>query len=557
MAPRPKSTNCHDGERPAHLRISGMSMIPRPALIAPSTVRAPSVTTTTTKKRLKKNPKSAGCAIPFCVASSPPPSPAIPAETANARMRARAGLIPIDWAATSLPRNASRNRPVVPLRMSTTSPATAASTSTQNRKNILSSSRPAGRGTRRGRMPPPTQSKGTNTLSNISANASVASERNTPPRRKAGIASSAPTAAASAAPTSRVGSTPRPQVSTICAVANAPMPAKVAWESETCPPIPVMTVIDRKIVAKMAAWVKISSYWLLIFTQAAIFATIFLSITVITGMGGQVSLSQATFAGIGAFATAQIVDTWGLGVLPTLLVGAALAAAVGALLAIPALRLGGVFLSLATLAFALMFESVFVPLDWVGGGIRPLRVPRPAGLNDDKMFFLFCVLVLAAVAGLVVLIRKGTTGRFLDALRGSDVAAQSIGINPARARILAFAVSAGIAGLGGGLLATQKGIAQPADFGFFFSLFFVVVVVTLGARTVEGAISAGLGIMLMPEILKWAGLSPSWQFVLFGLGAITYARHPEGVLESNKRRSLAFVERRLPRRWRGRRRSTN
>jgi len=294
-----------------------------------------------------------------------------------------------------------------------------------------------------------------------------------------------------------------------------------------------------------------SSYWLLIFTQAAIFATIFLSITVITGMGGQVSLSQATFAGIGAFATAQIVGTWGLGVLPTLLVGAALAAAVGALLAIPALRLGGVFLSLATLAFALMFESVFVPLDWVGGGIRPLRVPRPAGLNDDKMFFLFCVLVLAAVAGLVVLIRKGTTGRFLDALRGSDVAAQSIGINPARARILAFAVSAGIAGLGGGLLATQKGIAQPADFGFFFSLFFVVVVVTLGARTVEGAISAGLGIMLMPEILKWAGLSPSWQFVLFGLGAITYARHPEGVLESNKRRSLAFVERRLPRRWRG------
>lgn len=293
-----------------------------------------------------------------------------------------------------------------------------------------------------------------------------------------------------------------------------------------------------------------SSYWLLVFTQAAIYSTIFLSITVITGMGGQVSLAQATFAGIGAFATAQIVDTWGFAVLPTMLVGALVAAAIGALLAVPALRLGGLFLSLGTLAFALMFQYVLVPMDWVGGGLTPLEMPRPAGLDDDKAFFLFCIAVLAVVSVLVILIRKGTTGRFLDALRGSEVAAQSIGINPVRSKILVFAVSAGIAGLGGALLSMQEGEANPVRFEYTWGLFFVVIVVTLGARTVEGAINAGLGFMLMPEVLKWVGLPASWQFVLFGLGAITYAKYPDGVLEANKRKSLAFIDRHLPKRFR-------
>ncbi|MBM3674761.1 MAG: ABC transporter permease [Actinobacteria bacterium] len=293
-----------------------------------------------------------------------------------------------------------------------------------------------------------------------------------------------------------------------------------------------------------------SSYWLLIFTQAAVYSTIFLSITVITGMGGQVSLAQATFAGIGAFATAQIVDTWGFAVLPTMLVGALVAAVIGALLAVPALRLGGLFLSLGTLAFALMFQYVLVPMEWVGGGLTPLEMPRPAGLDDDKAFFLFCIAVLAVVSVIVILIRKGTTGQFLDALRGSEVAAQSIGINPVRSKILVFAVSAGIAGLGGALLSMQEGEANPVRFEYTWGLFFVVIVVTLGARTVEGAINAGLGFMLMPEVLKWVGLPASWQFVVFGLGAITYAKYPDGVLEANKRKSLAFIDRHLPKRFR-------
>jgi ABC-type branched-subunit amino acid transport system permease subunit len=269
-------------------------------------------------------------------------------------------------------------------------------------------------------------------------------------------------------------------------------------------------------------------------------------------MAGEISLCQATFAGVGAFATAQFVSVFNLSVLPTLFIGALVAAAVGAIVAIPLLRLGGIFLSLGTLAVALVFETVIVPRGWVSGGARPITVPRPVGFVDDQNFLLLCVGFLVLASIFVILVRRGTTGRFLAALRGSETAAQSVGINPTRIRILAFAVSAGVAGLGGGLLATQKHIATASDFSYFYSLFFVVLVVTLSPRTVEGAINAAMGFALIPPlILEPLGLNSGWEFVLFGLGAVTYARHPEGVLEFQKRRSLERIERWLPKRWRG------
>jgi len=238
-------------------------------------------------------------------------------------------------------------------------------------------------------------------------------------------------------------------------------------------------------------------------------------------------------------------------VLLTILAGAVLAAIVGALLAVPVLRLGGIYLALATFAFALMFESIFVPLGWVGGGVNPIKVPRPTigpiDFASNKSFFFLCLGVLAVVGILVIFVRGGTTGRFLDALRGSETAAQAIGINPARARILAFALSAGIAGLGGGLMATSTGFAQPADYASFLGLYWVVLVVTLGSRTVEGAIQAGIGFVIVDEILKRIGINSSWEPILFGLGAITYAKHPEGILEFQKRQSMARVQQWLDR----------
>jgi len=236
------------------------------------------------------------------------------------------------------------------------------------------------------------------------------------------------------------------------------------------------------------ALTKFDSYWLGLITQGVVYSTIFLSITVITGMGGQISLSQAAFAGIGAFGTAQLAHELGLPVMLAIVIGAMIAALVGGLLAVPCLRLGGIYLSLGTLAFALMFENVIVPLHWVGGNVPPLPVERPSlgplDFSGDRAFLLFCMAVFAIVAMLVIFVRRGTTGSFLGALRGSEVASESIGINPSRVKITAFALSAGIAGLGGGLYASYSHQAQAADYTYFYGFFWVVVVVTLGARTV-------------------------------------------------------------------------
>ncbi|GIU87415.1 MAG: hypothetical protein KatS3mg009_1930 [Acidimicrobiia bacterium] len=317
-----------------------------------------------------------------------------------------------------------------------------------------------------------------------------------------------------------------------------------------------------------------NSYWLARFTEAVIYAVIFCSITVITGMTGQVSLCQPAFAAIGAFTTAQLVTRYDMSVLAAMVIGALLAALTGGLLSIPALRLGGIFLALATLAFALFFERVLVKEEWVGGGASLMDVPRPTigpwDFGDDRAFFVLCTVVLVVVGTLVIFVRGGTTGRYLDALRGSEVAAAAIGINPARLRITAFALSAAIAGVGGGLIAMfseRFGQANyDARFSVFFGLVWTVIVVSIGSRTVEGAIQAGAAFILFPLVilqrfLPWLlnlvlpwhveSLPTGLTFILFGLGAITYAKHPEGSVEFGKRRSLNAVQRWIDRLGRG------
>jgi branched-subunit amino acid ABC-type transport system permease component len=323
----------------------------------------------------------------------------------------------------------------------------------------------------------------------------------------------------------------------------------------------ILGVVFVLVVCWLALF-RADDFWLSMLTKVLVMSVIFLSITVITGMAGQISLCQATFAGIGAATTAQFVSALGSNVLLGMIAGAVVAAAIGALLAVPVLRLAGIYLSLATLAFELLFDYVLVPVGWIGGGNTPIRVPRPVigpwDLSNDKSFFVFALIVLALVSVLVIFVRRGTTGHYLDALRGSETAAQSIGISPAKAKIVAFALSAGVAGLGGGMFAMQTGISNPkVDFAYVYGLVFVVIVVSTASRTVEGAINAGIGFVLLPYILsEWLGLSASWAFVLFGFGAIQYARHPEGTLENGKRNSTAFFQRQIDR-WKARRASSS
>ena len=345
---------------------------------------------------------------------------------------------------------------------------------------------------------------------------------------------------------------------------------------------PALTRITRAFavaffgVTGFVVFTQADASWLFLVTQAVILATIFLSITVITGFAGQISLCQGTFAAIGGFSVFQLADRYGTSVLTAALVGAAIAAAVAAVLALPVLRLGGVWVAIATLAFAFFFDAVIVKLSFVGGGgtslLQGTRVPRPTlgpwDLADDKQFLVLALVVFAVVSLAVIRVREGTVGRTLRALRASEVAAQSIGISPARARITAFALSGFIAGLGGAMLSMhQQNVNYGSNFAPFAALFWLVLVVSLGSRTVEGAAYAGAtyalfdAIVLKGAIFGWLlrgaeripGLfpvSPRWRFVLFGLGTIQFARHPEGLVEHGKRRAHARIERWLARRRR-------
>jgi len=311
--------------------------------------------------------------------------------------------------------------------------------------------------------------------------------------------------------------------------------------------------------------------WLFLVTQAVVMATIYLSITVITGMAGQISLCQGAFAAIGAFAVFQLVERYDMPVVVAAVIGGLIAAAVGAVLSLPVRRLGGVWTAIATLAFAYFFDSVMVKLSWVGGGDTSLLqgtvVPRPVlgpfDLASDKSFLVFAAVVLAITALAVVQLKSGTFGRTLVALRGSEVGAQSIGISPARARLIAFAISAFIAGVGGALLAMQQeNVNYGSNFSPFGALFWVVIVVVVGVRSLQGALNAGASFSLFdPLILKGAvfgwilrdadripgifPISSSWVFILFGLAAIQFARHPEGLLEhgANQRAAKAAARR--------------
>jgi branched-subunit amino acid ABC-type transport system permease component len=323
-------------------------------------------------------------------------------------------------------------------------------------------------------------------------------------------------------------------------------------------------------IGMFVALFVVDDYWLSLITGGVALAVILLSVIVTTGIGGTISLCQGTFAAIGAFTTAQLVDRYDLSVLVAMVVGGLVAAAVGALLGFPIIRLAGIYPALATLAFALMFQSVIVPQEWISGGDTPVRVPRPLigsiDMANDRPFLVLCVLFLALLGSAVILIRKGTTGRYLDALRGSEAAAASVGIHPYRTRLVAFVVGAGIAGFGGGLLASYNGQASyEQSFTFYFGLVWLVLVITAGFRSVQAAVMSGVTFFLFPQLLQrlfaWPGnylasnpdvtgvpkaildfVDPKWSlgvaFILFGFGALTYAKHPEGIIEAQTTKSI-------------------
>jgi len=263
---------------------------------------------------------------------------------------------------------------------------------------------------------------------------------------------------------------------------------------------------------------------------------IFLSYTIITGMGSAISLAQLSFAAIGALTACELSTYHGWPVLLGVLAGGIVAVPFGIAIALPAMRWAGLYLALGTLAFAFLVDNlIFTIPRYNNFGSGPsLARPSLGGFtfSSDRSFFYLTVVVFAVIGFFVIRLRSSTQGLLLGAVRGSERASASIGYSTVRAKLALFAISSFVAGIGGGMYAAYSGRAAPSQFAAMVGVTLMAVVVTMGTRSVLAALLAGIAFSVMPQLFSYY-LSPTWQQVpaiLFGLGAIGLSNEPRGVL---------------------------
>jgi branched-chain amino acid transport system permease protein len=284
------------------------------------------------------------------------------------------------------------------------------------------------------------------------------------------------------------------------------------------------------IAASGIAVYVINPFWTNYLAQGAAFAVIFLSYTLVTGEGGMIWLCQITFAGVGALTAAQLATNHGWPVPAALVAGGLLAVPIGALLSVLTSRLGQLYIALVTLTFGfLMDQLVFARNVFAQRGLGVTLIP-PAFAATDAAMTLFGLAVFGVIAYFTVNIRRSTTGLALNAVRWSEPAARTIGLNPRQSKLLISGVAAFAAAVGGGLLALADGTALPSNYTTLGGIVLLATLVTSGVRSNAGALLAGMTYTLLPALLQ-VYLPAAWTPVptlLFGLGAVYIAKNPDG-----------------------------
>ena len=305
------------------------------------------------------------------------------------------------------------------------------------------------------------------------------------------------------------------------------------------------------------------AFWVQATTQGLIYSLIFLSITIITGIGGMVSLAQAAFVSGGALFAGMLIQRYGIPWFPALLCAVVACVLFGVLVALSSLRLNGIALALSTLAIAFVCSDLLFQLNWLGNGLYGWTMSQPKigpfDLSDTKTMAAVVLVLIFATVLLIRNLRRSTTGRQMLAVRNSPVAAASIAVSPTLTKLKLFALSAGIAALGGVLLATTQVTITSGATGSLpyplVGLLWLAVVVVYGVRRPAGAVVGGLVIALFPAILSGGFTLPfhllSWSgtqateipTALFGLGAVFLARQPDGMFQDIARRNFERRER--------------
>jgi branched-chain amino acid transport system permease protein len=276
----------------------------------------------------------------------------------------------------------------------------------------------------------------------------------------------------------------------------------------------------------------LSNYHVFQLTLVMVYSVALLGLNMLTGYNGQVSLGHGAFYAIGAYCAAVLMDKWGVPYWATLPVAGGVCLAAGFLFGLPALRLEGLYLALATFALGVSLPQLlkYHPIEpWTGGvqGIVIVKPDAPAllsgvglKLNQDQWLYFFTLAVAVVMFLVARNLLRGRIGRAMVAIRDNPVAAQAMGVNNALYKSLTFGVSAMFTGVAGALGAIAVQFVAPDSFGIFLSLAFLIGIVVGGLASISGAIYGAFFIQFVPNIADAVSKAAPW--AIFGIFLIAF-----------------------------------
>ena len=294
------------------------------------------------------------------------------------------------------------------------------------------------------------------------------------------------------------------------------------------------------LVLLAAPWL-IAEYWLAQLTFVLIYSVAGLGLMLLAGFTGQFSLGHAAFLGVGAYTQAVLTNA-GLPFPIALACAAGLSAAVGLVVGLPALRVKGIYLGMATLSFGFIVEEVLARWESVTGGNAGIHIKKPDifgwVLNSGEEFYFLClVITVVATLGILNLLRA-PTGRAFVAIRDSEISAQSMGIHLAYYKTLSFALSAALAGIAGALYAHKLQFISPDQFNILQSIDLLLMIVIGGVGSVHGAFLGAIFLITMPQVIAMVkdylpvaiGQAPGLQGVVYGAVLVAFVLfEPQGL----------------------------
>lgn len=274
------------------------------------------------------------------------------------------------------------------------------------------------------------------------------------------------------------------------------------------------------------------SYYHFVAGLALINVIIAIGLNILTGNAGQISMCQASFMAIGAYATTYFFAKFGLNYWIALPLAGLFTAVCGFVVGFPALRLKGFYLAVATLGFLEFSQILIENLPSITGGVRGMSSPRPFlfGLKlSSDLYFYYVILIISLISvWCAYSLLRSPTGRAFNAIRNSEAAAQTLAIPLARTKLIAFVISSFYAGIGGGLYATLVGFIDPLEFNLLTSVRHIIFITVGGLGSVAGSIIGAIAFTVLPELLR--GFKEYNEFVFGGILLLTLIFMPTGIV---------------------------